>query len=151
MLGLTTLGNHCILQELLAYGLTEARSIEFCSKMQIRIIDVLLHKIYCTKEHFLERSRVLIRKAGALRASGVENIKNCLESLRDAISLLVSLDHILPFVIYKEGRYRLMFVHLTSKRSHMIQLVPTLLQTISWPLRTVCMRSVLRKTNLVGR
>ena len=102
MLGLTTLGKHYILQELLAYGLTEAQSTEFCSKMQIRIIDVLLHKIYCSKEHFLERSRVLLRKAGALRASGVENIKSCLESLHDAISLLVSLDPILPFLIYKE-------------------------------------------------
>ncbi|OQU85801.1 hypothetical protein SORBI_3004G312400 [Sorghum bicolor] len=75
-------------QELLAYGLTKAQSTEFCSKMQIRIIDVLLHKIYCSKEHFLERSRVLVRKAGALRASGVENIKSCLECLHDAISLL---------------------------------------------------------------
>ncbi|KAG0532378.1 hypothetical protein BDA96_04G103300 [Sorghum bicolor] len=77
-------------QELLAYGLTEARSTELCSKMQTRIIDVLLHKIYCSKEHFLERSRVFIRKAGALRASGVENIKSCLESLHEAISLLDS-------------------------------------------------------------
>ncbi|XP_062221862.1 separase [Phragmites australis] len=75
-------------QELLAYGLMESRGTTFCAKMQMRIIDILLGEIYCAKFFCLERSRVLVRKAGALRASGVQNISSCLESLSEAISLL---------------------------------------------------------------
>ncbi|KAJ1281207.1 hypothetical protein BS78_04G290200 [Paspalum vaginatum] len=78
-------------QELLLYGTMEARGPKFCAKMQTRIIDVLLAEIYCSKEHCLERSRVLVRKAGVLRASGVGNLKDCLESLSEAIFLLESI------------------------------------------------------------
>ncbi|KAG2661846.1 separase-like isoform X2 [Panicum virgatum] len=75
-------------QELLAYGLMETRGSKFCAEMQIRVIDVLLDKIYYLEEHCLQRSRFLVRKAGALRACGVQNIESCLESLSEAISLL---------------------------------------------------------------
>ncbi|KAL6633464.1 hypothetical protein ACP70R_026135 [Stipagrostis hirtigluma subsp. patula] len=77
-------------QELLVYGLMNSRGTVFCAEMQMRIIDILLNEIYCSKEYYLERSRVLVRKAGVLRASGVENISSCLKSLSEAISLLDS-------------------------------------------------------------
>jgi separase len=89
VLGLTVLLKHYLLQELLAYGLMEARNKTFCAKMQMRIIDILFNELYCSKEYNLERSRVLVRKAGALRASGVKHIHSCLKYLSEAISLLV--------------------------------------------------------------
>jgi separase len=61
-----------------------------CANMQNRIIDILLNEIYCSEEYYVDRSKVLVRKARILRASGVENISSCLESLSEAISLLVS-------------------------------------------------------------
>ncbi|XP_039791546.1 separase-like isoform X3 [Panicum virgatum] len=75
-------------KELLAYGLMETRGSKFSTEMQIRVIDVLLDKIYYSEEHCLQRSRFLVRKAGALRACGVQNIESCLKSLSEAISLL---------------------------------------------------------------
>ena len=78
------------LQELLAYGAMESRATMLCANMQNRIIDILLNEIYCSKEYYLDRSKVLVRKARILRASGVQNISSCLESLSEAISLLVS-------------------------------------------------------------
>ncbi|XP_047043753.1 separase-like [Lolium rigidum] len=75
-------------EELLAYGATESRVTMLCANMQNRIIDVLLNEIYCSKEYYLDRSKVLVRKAYILRASGVQNISSCLESLSEAISLL---------------------------------------------------------------
>ncbi|XP_072151631.1 separase isoform X3 [Setaria viridis] len=75
-------------QESLAYGLMEARGSVFSAEMQMRVINILLDEIYCSKECFRERSRVLVRKAGALRARGVQNISSCLDTLSEAISLL---------------------------------------------------------------
>lgn len=101
-LELTTLAKLCLLKELLAYGLMEARGSVFSAEMQTRVITILLDEIYCSKEHFRERSRILVRKAGTLRARGVEEISSCLDTLSEAISLLVSFNLILPFVIFKE-------------------------------------------------
>ncbi|KAM0870742.1 hypothetical protein ACQ4PT_039815 [Festuca glaucescens] len=75
-------------QELLAYGETKSRVTMLCANMQNRIIDILLNEIYCSEEYYVDRSKVLVRKARILRASGVENISSCLESLSEAISLL---------------------------------------------------------------
>ncbi|CAM0943846.1 unnamed protein product [Alopecurus aequalis] len=77
-------------QELLAYGAIESRAPVLCADMQNRIIDILLNEIYCSssKEYYLDRSRVLVRKARTLRAAGVQNISSCLDSLSKAISLL---------------------------------------------------------------
>ncbi|XP_047080035.1 separase-like [Lolium rigidum] len=75
-------------QELFAYGAMESRATMLCANMQNKIIDILLNEIYCSKEYYLDRSKVLVRKARALRASGVQNISSCLVCLSDAISLL---------------------------------------------------------------
>ncbi|XP_022681893.1 separase [Setaria italica] len=76
-------------KEELAFGSTEPRGTIFCAQMQTRIIDILLDEMYSPEEYFLERSRVLVRKAGVLRSSGMQNISSCLESLSEAISLLL--------------------------------------------------------------
>jgi separase len=81
---------HWFLQELLAYGAMESRATMLCENMQNRIIDILLNEIYCSKEYYLDRSKVLVRKARIFRASGMQNISSCLDSLSVAISLLVS-------------------------------------------------------------
>lgn len=74
-------------QELLAYTM-ESRATMLCANMQNKVIDILLNKIYCSEEYYLERSKVLVRKARMLRASGVQNISSCLKSLSEAVSLL---------------------------------------------------------------
>ena len=57
------------------------------------------------KNVLLERSRVLIRKAGVLRSIGLENISSGLESLSKAISLLVvGLNHLMQFIMYPEPK-----------------------------------------------
>lgn len=97
------LWQHCSFQEELAFGSTEPRGTIFCAQMQTRIIDILLDEMYSPEEYFLERSRVLVRKAGVLRSSGMQNISSCLESLSEAISLLlVSLNPLMHFIIYTE-------------------------------------------------
>lgn len=84
----------------------EPRGTIFCTQMQTRILDILLDEIYFSEECFLERSRVLIRKACVLRSSGMQNINSCLESLSKAISLLaVGLNHLMQFLIYSGKRY----------------------------------------------
>ncbi|XP_014756517.1 separase isoform X2 [Brachypodium distachyon] len=75
-------------QELLAYGVMESHATVLCAQMQNMIIDILLNELYCSKGYYLERSRVLVRKARVLRASGVQKISSCIESLSEAISLL---------------------------------------------------------------
>jgi hypothetical protein len=95
-----------------------------CANMQNRIIDVLLNEIYCSKEYYLDRSKVLVRKAHILRASGVQNISSCLESLSEAISLLVSplpslLSSSCPVShVYHKGYLRFIFLHQTSEASY---------------------------------
>ncbi|XP_072953682.1 separase isoform X1 [Typha angustifolia] len=81
-------------QELLAYGLMEARNPILSKKMQLKIIAILLNDLYVSKDYKLEKSRVLIRKARALRACGLDGLSSSLECLSEAISLLkdVSLD-----------------------------------------------------------
>ena len=105
----------------------ETRGSKFSAEMQIRVIDVLLDKIYYLEEHCLQRSRFLVRKAGALRACGVQNIESCLKSLSEAISLLVSSNLILPFLFSfsQKGISRLIFLHQTSKPSQRIHLKAT--------------------------
>ena len=102
----------------------ETRGSKFSAEMQIRVIDVLLDKIYYLEEHCLQRSRFLVRKAGALRACGVQNIESCLESLSEAISLLVSLKAA-SSQVFHIAIPLLIFLHQTSKPSQRIHLKAT--------------------------
>jgi hypothetical protein len=117
------------LQELLAYGETKSRVTMLCANMQNRIIDILLNEIYCSEEYYVDRSKVLVRKARILRASGVENISSCLESLSEAISLLVSPPSppccplpVLFSYVYRKDYLGLIFLHETSEASYWIHL-----------------------------
>ncbi|XP_058089660.1 separase [Magnolia sinica] len=75
-------------QELLAYAEMDARNPNLCQSMQLKIIDTLLIDIYVTEDHYLQRSRVLVRKGRLLRASGIDGLNSCLHFLSEAISIL---------------------------------------------------------------
>ncbi|KAJ4768331.1 hypothetical protein LUZ62_078706 [Rhynchospora pubera] len=74
--------------ELMAYQQLESRYANLCKIMQEKVIKVLLEDLYSGKGFFLERSRILIRKARALRAGGIDGLKGSLDCLSEAISLL---------------------------------------------------------------
>lgn len=62
---------------------------EFCQRMQMEVIDILLKDVYVTDSH-LQKSRVLIRKGRALRFCGSEGLEDCIQCLSEAISVIVS-------------------------------------------------------------
>ncbi|CAK7357007.1 unnamed protein product [Dovyalis caffra] len=74
-------------QELLAYEEMHAMYPEFCQRMQMGVIDVLLKDVYVTDSH-LQKSRVLVRKGWALRSCGFEGLGDCIQCLSEAISVL---------------------------------------------------------------
>lgn len=78
------------LQELIAYGVMEARYPNICQKMQLKVIDILLNEVYTTKDYYMQRSRIFVRKGKVIRGCGVEGLSHCIECLSEAISLLVS-------------------------------------------------------------
>ncbi|GLT85957.1 hypothetical protein SLE2022_041220 [Rubroshorea leprosula] len=75
-------------QELLAYEEMYPRYPDFCQRMQIKTIDFLLQHMYVTKESSFHKSRILIRKGRALRANGIESLKDCILCLSEAISIM---------------------------------------------------------------
>ncbi|KAJ6704493.1 hypothetical protein OIU85_030317 [Salix viminalis] len=74
-------------QELLAYEEMHAVHPEFCQRMQMEVIDILLKDVYATDSH-LQKSRVLIRKGRALRSRGSEGLEDCIQCLSKAISVI---------------------------------------------------------------
>ncbi|XP_068651534.1 separase [Aristolochia californica] len=75
-------------QELLAYSELESRNPSFCQKMQLKIISILLKDIYGSKNCPLEMSKVLLSKGRLIRSSAVDGLKNCIQCLSEAISVL---------------------------------------------------------------
>ncbi|KAJ4962506.1 hypothetical protein NE237_022445 [Protea cynaroides] len=75
-------------QELLVYEEMNSCCPNLCQKMQLKIIDILLIDVYITKDDFLEKSRVLIRKGRALRACESEGLQNCIQCFSEAIYIL---------------------------------------------------------------
>ncbi|XP_078151453.1 separase-like isoform X2 [Carex rostrata] len=75
-------------KELLEYQHLESRYPNLCKIMQKKVTEVLLEDLYCEEDYFLERSRILVAKARALRASGVDGLGDSLACLLEAISLL---------------------------------------------------------------
>lgn len=76
-------------QELLAYEDIYSLDPELCKLMQIKICDILLKDVYTTKDCCLDKLRILLKKGRALKASGIEHLKGCIQCLSEAISLLV--------------------------------------------------------------
>ncbi|XP_070034034.1 separase isoform X2 [Nicotiana tomentosiformis] len=77
-------------QELLAYRELNARNPRLCQEMCLKIIGVLLQKVYVSKDSYLQRCRVLIVKGEVLRANGFENLKDCIQCLTDGIAIVES-------------------------------------------------------------
>ncbi|KAG9458960.1 hypothetical protein H6P81_003468 [Aristolochia fimbriata] len=79
-------------QELIAYAELEYRNPDFCQKMQLKVISILLKDIYDTKSCPLEVSKVLLSKGRLLRSSTADGLKDCIQCLSEAISILKELD-----------------------------------------------------------
>ncbi|CAL8997984.1 unnamed protein product [Prunus brigantina] len=75
-------------QELLAYEEMNDVNPEFCQKMQMKIIDIVLQYMHVTPDSWIQKSRILLRKGRALRLSGISGLKGCIQCLSDAISSL---------------------------------------------------------------
>lgn len=76
-------------QELLAYLEMNHGYPDFCQAMQIKVIDLLMQDVYTTENSPLWKARILIRKGRALRANGIEALKDCILCLSEAISIMV--------------------------------------------------------------
>ncbi|XWS55202.1 hypothetical protein CRYUN_Cryun10bG0154400 [Craigia yunnanensis] len=75
-------------QELLAYQEMNHGYPDFCQEMQIKVIDLLMQDVYATEDSPLRKARILIRKGRALRANGIEALKDCIQCLSEAISIM---------------------------------------------------------------
>ncbi|XP_022748574.1 separase isoform X3 [Durio zibethinus] len=75
-------------QELLAYQEMNHGYPDFCQGMQIKVIDLLMQDVYATEDSPLQKARILIRKGRALRANGIEALKDCMRCLSEAISIM---------------------------------------------------------------
>ncbi|GAV67376.1 Peptidase_C50 domain-containing protein [Cephalotus follicularis] len=76
-------------QELLAYEEMEPLNPELSWRMQEKITEILLH---ITTGDCLQKSDILLRKGRALRARGIEGLKECIQCLSEAISIMRSLE-----------------------------------------------------------
>ncbi|KAA3480135.1 separase-like [Gossypium australe] len=75
-------------QELLAYQEMTHRYPDFCQRMQIKVIDLLLQDAYAIEDSPLLKARMLIRKGRTIRANGIEALKDCIWCLSEAISIM---------------------------------------------------------------
>ncbi|XWS62549.1 hypothetical protein CRYUN_Cryun06bG0020800 [Craigia yunnanensis] len=78
-------------QELLAYQEMNHGYPDFCQGMQIKVVDLLMQDVYATEDSPSWKSRILIRKGRALRANGIEALKDCIQCLSEAISIMKNL------------------------------------------------------------
>nr|XP_011462140.1 PREDICTED: separase [Fragaria vesca subsp. vesca] len=77
-------------QGLLAYEQMYAVNPEFCQKMQMQIINILLQDVYVTPDSWLQKAKILVRKGRWLKLYGINGLKDCICCLTEAITLLVS-------------------------------------------------------------
>ncbi|KAK8668366.1 hypothetical protein V6N13_105823 [Hibiscus sabdariffa] len=75
-------------QELLAYQEMTHGYQDFCLRMQIKVIDLLMQDDYGIEDNPLQRARILIRKGRTLRTNGIEALKDCILCLSEAISIM---------------------------------------------------------------
>nr|GMD92871.1 separase isoform X1 [Ipomoea batatas] len=72
--------------ELRAYKDLNVVNPSLCQKMRLKIISILLEKVYTTEDDYLPKSRILIAKCEELRAKGL--CCECIPCLSEAISTL---------------------------------------------------------------
>ncbi|KAA3480154.1 separase-like [Gossypium australe] len=75
-------------QELLAYQEMTHGYPDFCQRMQIKVINLLLQDAYAIEDSPLLKARILIRKGRTIRANGIEALKDCIWCLSEAISIM---------------------------------------------------------------
>ncbi|XP_056159390.1 separase isoform X2 [Syzygium oleosum] len=75
-------------QELLAYEEINSSNPELCSRMQMKIIDVLLQEIYFAKASCFQKAKLLIKKGRILKCRGREGLNSCIQCLSEAISTI---------------------------------------------------------------
>lgn len=63
---------------------------EFCQKMQMKITDILLQDIYITPDSRFQKAQTLVRKGKAIRVRGIGGLRDCIQCLSEAITILVS-------------------------------------------------------------
>ncbi|XP_062077222.1 separase isoform X2 [Humulus lupulus] len=76
-------------QELLAYEQVTALQPELCQRMQMKIIGHLLEELCVTSESWLQRSKILMIKGRTLRLNGMHCLKDCIQCMSEAISLIL--------------------------------------------------------------
>ncbi|PIA27888.1 hypothetical protein AQUCO_07400015v1, partial [Aquilegia coerulea] len=81
-------------QELLAYEEMEKLNTNLCQSMQMKIIDILVHNVYVTKDYLLKKSTTLIKKGRIARARGIDGLNSCIDCLSEAISELQAMNQI---------------------------------------------------------
>ncbi|XP_058750289.1 separase-like isoform X2 [Vicia villosa] len=75
-------------QELTAYEEMSDKYPEFCQKMQLKITNILLQKIYITPISCFQKAHTLVRKGKALRFCGIDGLRDCIHCLSEAIIIM---------------------------------------------------------------
>ncbi|KAI4296272.1 hypothetical protein L6164_036245 [Bauhinia variegata] len=75
-------------QELTTYEEMSFRYPEFCQRMQMKIIGILLQDVYVMPDSYLQRAQTLVRKGKASRISGTEGLKDCIQCFSEAITMI---------------------------------------------------------------
>lgn len=80
-----------ITQELVEYEEMSIQYPAFCQPLQMKILSTLLRDVYIAPDHRVEKARVLMKKARALRSCETVCLEDCIQCLSEAISTMVSL------------------------------------------------------------
>ncbi|MED6119530.1 hypothetical protein PIB30_012720 [Stylosanthes scabra] len=75
-------------QELQAYEEINLKCPEFCQKMQMKIINILLQDIYLTPGTCFQKAQTLVRKGKALRMCGTGGLRDCIQCFSEAITIM---------------------------------------------------------------
>ncbi|RDX78338.1 Separase, partial [Mucuna pruriens] len=75
-------------QELTAYEEMGFKYPELCQKMQRKITAILLQDIYITPDSRFQKAQILVRKGKAIRVSGMDGLRDCIQCLSEAITIM---------------------------------------------------------------
>ncbi|MED6157431.1 hypothetical protein PIB30_023002 [Stylosanthes scabra] len=75
-------------QELQAYEEINLKYPEFCQKMQMKIMHILLQDIYITPGTCFQKAQTLVRKGKALRMCGSGGLRDCIQCFSEAITIM---------------------------------------------------------------
>ncbi|KAJ1434987.1 SEPARIN core domain [Sesbania bispinosa] len=75
-------------QELTAYEEMSLKYPELCQKMQMKITGILLQDIYNTPDSCFQKAQTLVRKGKALRVCGIGGLRDCIQCLSEAITIM---------------------------------------------------------------